>query len=141
MDSPVSKETLMAYLDGELPPEERARVADRLERDSELARELAIFRTMKTQLGELSFETGHRRRSVWDSVNRQLARPMGWILLVGGVGVWTLYGAYVFATGPADPWEKLTTGAIVIGILTLLTSVIWERYRESLTDPYRHIQR
>ena len=33
------------------------------------------------------------------------------------------------------------TGAIVIGILLLFASVIWERYRVWLTDPYRDIQR
>jgi hypothetical protein len=38
-------------------------------------------------------------------------------------------------------WEKLATGAVVIGILALLTSVIWERYREWLTDPYRDVHR
>jgi len=131
----------MRFLDGELPPEEHARVAAALEGDSELARELAIYRAMKTQLGELSFDPGHRRRSVWDAVNRELARPIGWVLLVGGVAVWTLYGTYLFATGPSDPWEKLATGAVVIGTLLLLASVIWERYRESLSDPYRDVHR
>ena len=33
------------------------------------------------------------------------------------------------------------TGAVAIGMLALLASVIWERYREWLTDPYRDIQR
>ncbi len=131
----------MLFLDGELSPEERARVESALARDSELARELAIYRAMKSQLGELSFDRGHRRRSVWDDVNRQLTRPIGWVLLVGGTAVWTLYGAYLFATGPSDPWEKLATGAVVIGILILLASVIWERYVEHLSDPYRDVHR
>jgi hypothetical protein len=47
----------------------------------------------------------------------------------------------VFSTSPGDPWEKLATGAIVIGILTLLASVIWERYRDWGTDPYRDVHR
>ena len=74
-------------------------------------------------------------------MNQQLTRPIGWILVVVGAAVWTGYGAYVFATSPANPWEKLATGAVVIGILLLLASVIWERYREWLTDPYRDVYR
>ena len=62
-------------------------------------------------------------------------------VLVAGVAVWSAYGAYVFAVSPVDPWEKLAVGAIVIGILLLLTSVIWERYREWLSDPYRDVYR
>jgi hypothetical protein len=58
-----------------------------------------------------------------------------------GAVVWLAYGVYTFTTSPADLWQKLATGAVVIGILMLLTSVIWERYREWLTDPYRDIQR
>lgn len=131
----------MLFLDGELPPEEQARVASALARDSELARELAIYRAMKSQLGGLSFEPSHLRRSVWDEVDRRLTRPVGWILLVGGIAVWSLYGTYVFAAGPSDPWQKLATGAVVIGVLLLLASVIWERYREYLSDPYRDVQR
>jgi hypothetical protein len=51
------------------------------------------------------------------------------------------YGAYVFATSAANPWEKMATGAMAIGVLTLLASVIWERLREWETDPYKHIHR
>lgn len=141
MSRTVSHEDLMRLLDGELSPEERVRVEAAVAADSELARELALFRGMKGRLGELSFDPDHHRRSVWDAVNRRLARPMGWALLMGGLIAWTLYGAYVFATGPADPWEKLATGAIVIGTLVLLASVIWEQYRAYLMDPYKDVHR
>jgi hypothetical protein len=40
-----------------------------------------------------------------------------------------------------SPWEKLATGAIAIGILLLLASVIWDRLREWETDPYRDVYR
>ena len=36
---------------------------------------------------------------------------------------------------------KLTTGAVVIGILVLLAQVILDRYREYGTDPYRNVHR
>ena len=96
---------------------------------------------MRTDFQGLSFDPGTYHKSVWDQVNASVTRPIGWILITVGVIVWTAYGAYVFTTSPANPWEKLATGAIVIGILTLLASVIWDRYREWGTDPYKGVHR
>jgi hypothetical protein len=138
---PISAEDLMRYMDGEMPPEERFRVESALASSTELQRDLAIFRSLKEDVQELTFHPGHYRFSVWDRVNAQVNRPMGWIFLVAGLIAWMTYGAYVFATSSASPWEKLATGAIAIGILMLLTSVIWERYREWDSDPYRDVQR
>jgi len=137
----ISHEDIMRFIDGELPPQEHARIEAALASDTELSREVAIFRRMKGDFQELSFHPGKPRTSVWDSVNAALTRPVGWLLLLGGSAVWTGYGAYLFTTSPAHPFEKLATGAVVIGILMLLASVIWERYREWLRDPYRDVYR
>ncbi|HUF74963.1 MAG TPA: hypothetical protein VMM35_01735 [Longimicrobiales bacterium] len=137
----VSSEDLMRYLDGELPPEERVRVESELAASTELQREVAIYRALKEDFQELSFHPAAHRRSVWDRVNERVTRPIGWMLVVAGVAVWMTYGVYVFATSPVDPWEKLATGAIAIGILMLFASVIWERYREWDKDPYRNVHR
>jgi hypothetical protein len=131
----------MRFLDGELPPEEHARVQAALAASTELAREAAIYRAVKGRFQDISFHPGTYHSSVWDEVNQHLTRPIGWILLVAGAVVWTAYGVYVFVVSPMEMWEKLATGAVVIGVLTLLASVIWERYREWLTDPYRDVQR
>jgi len=141
MHDDLSHDDLMRFLDGELSPEEHARVQAMIDASSEMNREAAVFLAMKEGFRDLTFDPGTHRRSVWDQVNRQLTRPIGWLLVVLGGAVWTGYGAYVFATSPANPWEKLATGAVVIGILLLLASVIWERYREWLTDPYRDVYR
>jgi len=130
----------MRYLDGELSPEDRARVDAELETSTELQREVAIFTALKSDFRELDFPEAHRT-SVWDRVNRHVNRPVGWILLVAGLVIWMTYGTFVFATSAAAAWEKLATGAVAIGILMLLTSVIWERYREWETDPYKDVQR
>ncbi len=137
----VSKEDLMRYMDGEMPPEQRVRLDAELQRSTELRRELAIFRAMRTDFQGLSFDPATYHGSVWDQVNASVTRPVGWILVVVGIIVWTAYGAYVFTTSPANAWEKLATGAIVIGILTLLASVIWERYQEWGGDPYKDVYR
>ena len=141
MPEPIKHEDLMRFIDGELPPDEHARLEVAITGSTELQREVAIFRALKGDFQELSFHPATHYRSVWDQVNAQVTRPVGWALLSVGAIIWMVYGAFVFATSPADPWEKLAAGAIVVGVLMLLASVIWERYREWLTDPYRDVQR
>ena len=137
----VTHEDLMRFLDGELPPEEHARVQAAIAASTELAREVAIYRAVKGRFQDISFHPGTYHSSVWDDVNQNLTRPIGWILVLAGAVVWAAYGVYVFVVSPVEMWEKLATGAIVIGIIALLASVIWERYHEWLTDPYRDIHR
>ena len=141
MTGQISHDELMRYLDGEASPEERSRIESAAAGSTELSRDLTVFRLMKEDLVSLQFDPGLRRVSVWDSVHRQLTRPVGWILLVIGTAIWLGYGGYLYAVSEAEPLEKMATGAIVIGIILLLVSVIWEQYRAWLTDPYKDIQR
>lgn len=141
MPGSVSHDDLMRYLDGELPSDERRRVDAALGVSTELQRDMALFRALKEDLHGLSFTPTVRRGGTWDVIHRRLTRPIGWILLVVGLAVWSGYGAYVFATSPADLIEKLAAGAVVIGILLLLASVIWEQYQDWLVDPYRDVHR
>jgi anti-sigma factor RsiW len=139
--TPVRPDELMRFLDGEVSPDERSRIEAALKGSTELQRELALFRSMKDDLLAIQFEPELRRAEIWERVNRQLTRPIGWVLLLAGAAAWTGYAGYLFFTSPADLLEKLATGAMVIGIILLLVSVIWEQYRAWLTDPYRDIQR
>jgi len=137
----VNHEELMRYLDGEVGPEERNRIERAVDRSTELRRELAVYRAMKNDLQSLKLNDGTHDDSIWHAVNRHLARPLGWVLMVIGTLIWAAYGVYIYFTSPSFLWQKLATGAVGIGILVLLASVIWERYRVWLTDPYRDIQR
>lgn len=146
MDQPngpgqVTPDELMRYLDGECPPDERARVDRALKTSTELQREVAVYRNLKNDMQDLHFHPAQQGTSVWDKVNAGVNRPVGWTLLAVGLMTWMTYGTWVFATSAVSVWEKLATGAIAIGVLMLLTSVIWERYRDLQTDPYRDIQR
>jgi anti-sigma factor RsiW len=141
MSQRITSEDLMRYLDGELSPEEHERIDVALHSSTELQREVAIFRALKSDFQELSFHPGTYHTSVWDQVNAHVTRPVGWLLVIAGVVLWMTYGAYVFATSSVNPWEKWAAAAIAIGILMLLASVIWERVREWETDPYKDIYR
>lgn len=141
MAEKISSEDLMRYLDGELPPDERERIDAELTSSTELQREVAIFRALKSDFRDLSFHPGTFHSSVWDQVNAHVTRPIGWLLVVAGLTLWLSYGAYVYATSAVNAWEKLAVGAVAIGVLMLLSSVIWERYREWETDPYKDVYR
>ncbi|MSR36963.1 MAG: hypothetical protein EXR95_10060 [Gemmatimonadetes bacterium] len=141
MPDRASHEDLMRYLDGEMPLQERSALELELGRSTELQRELAIYQAMQSDFRELSFAPIPPSKSVWGQVNRRVTRPLGWIFLVGGAALWIGFGAYVFAVSSVNPWERLAVAAIVIGLLLLLASVIVDRYREWLADPYRDIQR
>ncbi len=141
MPERVTHEELMRFIDGELAPEEQVRVEEEVRGSTELQREVALFRALKLDFQDLSFHAGERHHSVWDAVDRRLTRPIGWILIIGGTLAWMAYGVYVFAVSPGSPWEKLGAAAVVIGILLLLASVIVERYRDWLHDPYRDVYR
>lgn len=138
--SPVSHEDLMRYLDGEVTPEERAVIEKRLESSSELRREMAIFHAMKEDLQDLSF-VPHGGVSMWDRIRTRITRPVGWTLTAIGSVAWVGYGIWVFLTSTTGVGAKLATGAIAIGILVLLADVIFERYKDYGTDPYRDIHR
>ena len=137
---PVSHEDLMRYLDGELSPEERASIEERLGRSSELRREMAIFSAMKEDLSDLSF-VPHGSGSIWDRIRTRITRPIGWTLTAVGSVVWAGYGAWLFLTSTTAIGAKLATGALAIGILVLLADVIFERYKEYGSDPYRDVHR
>lgn len=141
MTERVNHEELMRYLDGELTPEAKARVERAVAESTELRREVAVYRAIKEDLGSLPLGAGGAGRSIWDAVNRKLTRPVGWLLMIVGALAWVTLGVHAWVTTPGELVEKLATGAVVIGILLLLASVIWDRYVEYLTDPYRDVHR
>ena len=140
MTEHVNRESLMRYLDGEANPEERALVEAAVADSTELRRDLVVFRTMKSDLQAITFGLANDH-SVWGAVHRRITRPLGWILLSVGFVSWLLYGSYLYIVSAIDAWEKLVTSAIGLGILLLFATVIYERRKEWLTDPYRNVYR
>jgi anti-sigma factor RsiW len=141
MPERVTHEELMRFIDGELAPHEEARIAEAVGASTELQREIALFRAIRNDFLDLSFQFDNRHRSVWDDIDRRLTRPVGWILVIAGTVVWLAYGVFIFVVTPGNPWEKLASAAVVIGFVILLASVLVERYREWLHDPYRDVYR
>ena len=140
MPTTVSQEDLMRLLDGEVTPDERAKLEHVVAASSELRREVALFRSLKEGLRDLSFATDSAD-SAWDRIRSRITQPVGWILTIAGAAAWLAYGVWSFVRSPSGIVVKLATGGVAIGILVLLANVIWDRYRAYGTDPYRNVQR
>jgi len=126
-----------------LPPEMAQELREVVKEEdrtvSELLREVALFRSMKENLQDLSLT--HGDVAVWGRIRTRITMPIGWILTTSGVVAWLAYGTWAFVRSPSGIVVKLATGGVAIGILVLLAHVIWDRYKEYGTDPYRNVHR
>jgi hypothetical protein len=136
------REDLTRFVDGELGEEERNEFEARLTESTELQREVAIQLAMKGDLRAMGLDQPTPQGgSVWDSVNRRIARPTGWVFLVVGVLMYAAYAVYTFIESPMNLFDRLMIGFVVIGFAILLASVAYERIRNYRTDPYRGVER
>ncbi len=133
---------LARYVDDELQGEERTRFEAHLAICTECARDVAVFRSLKGELKAMGLtKPPVPGGSIWDSVNRQIARPTGWVFLVIGFVLYLVYAVYTFIQSPMNLIERLIVGFVVAGFLILLASVGWERIRDYRTDPYKGVER
>jgi Putative zinc-finger len=135
----VSHEDLMRYLDGELPPDERVRIAGHVEGCTECRREYVVFDAMRNSLREMSGENGVGP-TLWGSVSRRLVQPTAWLLIVAGSVGWLGWGLYAWFISPEHFLLKITEGFVVLGLAMLLAIAVGDRLRDLKTDPYREIQ-
>jgi anti-sigma factor RsiW len=132
------QEALSAYADGELTAEEARRIEAHLDGCTECARELALIRTMGGAMRTMSTEGRHG--DVWEGVNRRIARPIGWLLVLAGVLVWTGLGIVSwFRQTLTVEWLAIT--AVGVGVAMLAIGIAHEQYREWKDSPYRNIER
>ena len=131
---------ISAYADGELTEQEEARVKAHLAQCTECARELALIRSMGEAMVE-DMRTTPPQRGVWDGVHRRITQPAGWLLLIGGVSVWTvLLVIEWFRAGSLSlPWMAST--AVGIGIALIAVGIGYEQYREWRHSPYKDLDR
>jgi anti-sigma factor RsiW len=131
-------EALSAYADGELSTEEARRVESHLERCTECARELALIRTMGGAMRTLEPRRG--RASAWEGVHRRITRPLGWVLLVVGVTLWTALALVSWFRQALTP-EWLAVTAVGVGLAMLAIGIAYEQYREWRDSPYKDVER
>jgi anti-sigma factor RsiW len=131
------REELSAFMDGELAAEQAAALERHLRDCTECSRELAIMRTLG---GAMRTITPRTRRSVWNGVQRRIARPAAWLLIVAGVCVWG--GLALVAWWRAElTLEWIAATGVAAGLAILLASLGWEQYVEWKETRYRDVER
>lgn len=132
------RERLSAYLDRELSREEAEAIEVHLRGCTECGRELALMRDLGGAVRNLT--GGNQGRSVWAAVHRRITRPIGWVLLVAGCGIWA--GLALAAWLRAElTLEWLAVTGIGVGIFLLLIGVTHEQYREWKDTRYKDVER
>lgn len=145
-DPPLTErqQQLMAYVDDELTPAERASFENAMANDPELAIEAAKFRNlMDLSLSmSLSEPTDHEMRRFWAKFYNRTEWQLGWVLLCAGVVVLAVEGLYLLLTSEALSWTL--KGAIistVVGGGLLMWNTIRLKLRTSHFDRYRGVMR
>lgn len=130
----ISEQDLMRYLDGELPPSERARVEAALDASPDLREKLGTFRSIRSDLHELSFPPAEPKHSVWNRVALRVSESPARRFIGVGVVLWVVYGAFELATGKVDAWTHIAVAGFGIGALILFALVIRDRFRTWFDD-------
>ncbi len=134
---------LMGLMDGELTPEEAARVNDALIRSNALREEYEKLRETTGRLEAISLlePTDQIARELWSSPYHRLARDSGIWLILGGSILLVAYGIIEFIVSDEPVIPRLGIAAIALGTVMLLITFIRERVRTHAVDPYKDVER
>ncbi|MFZ5979628.1 MAG: anti-sigma factor family protein [Candidatus Zixiibacteriota bacterium] len=142
------REMLAGYVDGELSDEERRAFEKILATDPELRRELEEFKKLKEVTGRMTYADLPPEvwENYWHSLYRKLERGFGWIFMSIGAIILLCFGAFGALYGLyTDPgislWVKVGLGALIIGAITLMVSLIRERLFAYNRERYREVNR
>lgn len=135
---------ISGLLDNELTAGESAELNTHLIRCASCRADYEELRQTELKLEALSFVeiTDEAARSLWRLPYARLLSIASLLLVIGGYAALLLYGFFNFLTDSnEDLFGKVTIGAIVIGFLVLLGSLIVERISTYRVDPYKEIER
>ncbi len=142
------KPLLMGYLDGELTELETLRMEGHLRDCAGCTAELEEFRKLKevTQNMRVVMPDDKYWEIYWSNVYNRIERRVGWILLSLGSILLTSYGLYyvvarLLLQGDIPILVRLGVVALVVGLCTLVVSVLRERIFFSKSDKYERIKR
>jgi ferric-dicitrate binding protein FerR (iron transport regulator) len=139
---------MMAALDGELGPEDRAELDRLLAADASLREEWERLEQVKEVTRAMGYTEPPDEvwETYWVSVYNRAERGVGWILatlgllVIAGYGIWQGVVALLADTG-LPGFFKVAVFVAAFGGLILLLSVVREKLFTRRRDPYREIQR
>jgi len=140
----VIRETLSAYVDGELTQQESQKVAVHL-RDCPRCRAVCEdFRNMRGEIKRLEFPqpSDEEWRAIMGGLAFKTTRGLGWLLWVGGGVVLVAYGMYEFIRDPSvAAIERVGVLALILGTVLLFLTVLFERLSVLKTDKYKDVEK
>lgn len=139
-----NRERISGLLDNELTPEETVELNEHLIRCASCRADYEELRRTERKLEAISYVeiTDEAARSLWRLPYARFLSVASLLLVIGGYAVLLLYGFVRFLTdGGEGLIDRVALGAIVIGFLVLLGSLIVERMSTYRVDPYKDIER
>ncbi|MBN1825206.1 MAG: zf-HC2 domain-containing protein [Candidatus Eisenbacteria bacterium] len=137
----------MAYLDGEMSPEDRLEFEKHLEECGVCRTELEKLRRVKEVTARMRLADLEERdwEAYWTGVYNRLERGAGWIFFSAGAIVVLAFAACSllrdFFFSPEEPLLlRCGVGFLVLGLLILLVSVGRQRLHAWKRDPYRRVK-
>ena len=137
------KTLMMGYVDGELGPEQRARLEKHLASCESCTRDLAEFQSLNKELSTMAFKdpSDEQLERYWRGVYNRLERGLGWILFSVGAIILLCYGGFALVEAVmADPSVglvlKVGVLALVFGVVVLFVSLLRERLTVRRVDRY-----
>jgi predicted anti-sigma-YlaC factor YlaD len=147
MAQDVFKPLLMGYLDSELTEVEVERIERHLRECSDCASELLEFRRLKEVTQNMRVVAPDEKywERYWSSVYNRLERRIGWILISLGAILLTSYALYwlvlELVESSVPVVVQIGVAALIVGVCTLLVSVLRERLFFFKSDKYERIKR
>lgn len=143
-----ARHLMMAALDSELGPEDRAELDRLLAADASLREEWERLGKVKEVTKAMGYTEPPEEvwGTYWVSVYNRVERGVGWILatlgllVVVGYGIWQGVVELLADTG-LPGFFKVALFVAAFGGLILLLSVVREKLFTRRRDPYREIQR
>ena len=138
------KRMLSAFLDDELTQVDGQRVRIHLEDCAECRQAFAEIKQLRQLTSQIEFvkPSEETMRELRRRMSIRAPRGLGWGFILGGALAWVVYAAYLLVTDPpALTVPNLIAGALVIGSVLLLVSVVQERWLERPHDRYRGVRK
>jgi len=142
------RELLAGYQDGELDPTQEEMVREHLSECEQCRAELARLDKVKEVTGKVQYKDLPLEvwEGYWQNLYRRIERGLGWILvsigsiIMAGVGIWYLLQRY-FLNPEVGLFNKIGVGALLVGGIFLIVSVVREQLFAYTRDRYREVRR
>ena len=139
---------VMAYLDGELPPDDAEEVGHKIDTDPR-------YREAHRSLSEIKEATNDMKLKnlpemywdeYWKHVYNRIERGLGWIFISVGAIILLSYGVWEFLMTMINNKSihlilKAGIFILVIGFVILIVSILREKFMIRKVDKYREIER